>query len=227
LTGRYIPYKIEAMAEQKEQYEKAYYFTIGRSYGPEELKEKGSRFISYLFPANTVRVAENHITELRKKYYDATHVCPAFRLGEGSEAYVRFSDDGEPGGTAGLPIFNEIKSKDYFNVLLAVVRYYGGTKLGTGGLVRAYAAAARNVLASAETVAVHIKKELTLEFSYEFTGEVMQIVNRFNLEIISRDYTSTGTSVQLAIPLGRMEEVTRTLADISSGKLRLEQAAKK
>lgn len=214
------------MADQKEQYEKEFYYTIGRSYGPEELKEKGSRFISYLFPVSTVEEAEARISELRKKYHDATHVCPAFRLGEGSQEYVRFSDDGEPGGTAGLPIFNELKSKEYFNVLAAVVRYYGGTKLGTGGLVRAYAASARNVLETAETVTIFIKKEFTIEFPYEFTGEIMQVVNRFNLEIITRDYTDAGTSLHLAIPLGLIKEVGRKISDISSGRLRIEQREK-
>lgn len=210
------------MSDRKEQIERSFYFSIDKPYGPEELKEKGSRFISYLFPVSSLKEVEKHISQLRKKYHDATHVCPAIRLGEGCEEYIRFSDDGEPGGTAGLPIFNEIKSKDYFNVLAVVIRYYGGTKLGTGGLVRAYAASARKVLETSDAKTVQLNKVFTLEFPYAFTGDIMQMVNRFNLEIITRSFTETGTSVQLAVPLGQVEEVARTVSDISSGKLCLE-----
>ncbi len=199
-----------------------FYHTIKQPYGPEEFKEKGSRFLSYLFPVSTLKEVETRISELRKKYHDANHVCPAFRLGEGTEEYIRFSDDGEPGGTAGLPIFNEIKSKNYFNILAVVIRYFGGIKLGTGGLVRAYSASARQVLQTAQSVTVYLKKKLILEFPYEFTGEIMQVVNRYDLDIVNRDYTGTGAALHLAIPVGRVDEVARSVSDISGGKLRLQ-----
>jgi uncharacterized YigZ family protein len=201
-----------------------FYFTVAKPFGPEEIKEKGSRFISYLYPAASVEEAEAVINRLRKKYHDSTHVCFAFRLRQDDREYFRFSDDGEPGGTAGLPIYNEIKNKDYYNVAAAVVRYYGGTKLGTGGLVRAYASAARKVIDTAETLTVIIKKEVTLDFPYTYTGEVMQLINRFSLDIVNREYTGSGVSLKLAIPLARIAEVGQAVSDISSGKLQLGNA---
>jgi uncharacterized YigZ family protein len=199
------------------------FLTIEKSFGPGEFKEKGSRFISYLYPVTTPEQAESLIAGLRKKYHDAAHVCFAFRLrvGEGKEDYFRFSDDGEPGGTAGHPIYNEIKSKELFNVLAAVIRYFGGTKLGTGGLVRAYAGAARKVIETAETITVYIKKEFLLDFPYGLTGEMMQIINRFSLEVVSREYTDKGISMKLAVPLAAAAKVARAVADITGGKLEL------
>ena len=199
--------------------EKESFHTVGKAYGPEEIKEKGSRFISYLYPITSAEEAEGIIAALRKEYHDATHVCYAFRLGEGNEEYSRFSDDGEPGSTAGLPIYNAIKANDYFNVLAVVVRYFGGTKLGTGGLARAYGAAARKVIDSAETVTIHIKKEVSLDFPYPFTGEIMQIVNRFSLQVVNREYTSKGVSIKLAVPVARIEDVARGISEASGGKL--------
>jgi uncharacterized YigZ family protein len=205
-------------------YENESYLTIGKSCGPEELKEKGSGFISYLHPVSTPEEAESFIAGLRKRYHDATHVCFAFRLGEGKEDYFRFSDDGEPGGTAGLPIYNEIKSKEFFNVLAAVIRYFGGSKLGTGGLVRAYAGAARKVMDRAEAVRIYIKKEVLLDFPYDFTGEVMQIVDRFSLEVVHREYTDKGAAMKLAVPLASLTKVAQAVADITNGKLQLQGA---
>jgi uncharacterized YigZ family protein len=196
------------------------YFTIGKIYGPEEIKERGSRFIAYLYPVSTAAESDSIIVDLRKKYHDATHVCFAFRLGKGTEEYFRCSDDGEPGGTAGIPIYNEIKKKEYLNVLAVVIRYFGGTKLGTGGLARTYAAAARKVIEKAKTSTVHIKKEVSLDFPYDFTGEIMKIIHRFALDIVKQEYTGRGVSIKLAVPIARVEEVEKTLADISKGQLK-------
>ncbi len=201
--------------------ENEFFYTVKKPYGPEEIKEKGSRFISYFYPATDSEEAEKLVTGLRKKYYDSTHVCFAYRLGNGKEEYFRYSDDGEPSGTAGLPIFNEIKNKNYYNVLAAVVRYFGGTKLGTGGLVRAYSGAAKKVIDTSEIITIYIKKEASVDFPYEFTGEIMQVVNRFSLDIIKREYSDKGISMKLEIPIKRVNEVSQTITDISSGKIRL------
>jgi uncharacterized YigZ family protein len=197
------------------------FITVGKPYGPLEFKEKGSRFISYLYPVTSVAEAETIIAGLRKQYHDASHVCFALRLGEGVEEYSRFNDDGEPGGTAGLPIFNEIKTKDFFNVLAAVVRYFGGTKLGTGGLVRAYGEAARNIIHAAEPLTVTLKKEISLVFPYPLTGEIMHLVNRCSLEILSQEYTAAGVSMMLAVPLARTEEVSKAVSSIGRGRVKV------
>jgi uncharacterized YigZ family protein len=200
---------------------KTEFLTVDRRYGPVELKEKGSRFIAYLFPVCNQVEAEAEIAGLRKQYHDASHVCFAFRLGEGREDYFRYNDDGEPSGTAGLPIYNEIKGKDYLNVLAAVVRYFGGTKLGTGGLARAYAAAAQLVLARSQPLLSVVKKEASLTFPYDFTGEVMHLVRTFSLDILSQHYTDQGVHLRLHIPLPALEDLTRALTQKSAGHLKL------
>jgi uncharacterized YigZ family protein len=196
------------------------YYTIGKIYGPEEIKEKGSRFLAYLYPVATAAEIDSIIGKLRKKYHEASHVCFAFRLGKGTEEYFRCNDDGEPNATAGLPIYNEIKSKEYLNVLAVVIRYFGGTKLGTGGLARTYAAAARKVIGKATTSTVRITKEISLEFPYVFTGEIMKIIHRFALDIIKQEYTDRGVLINLAVPVARMKEVEKILTDISKGQLK-------
>lgn len=203
-------------------YENESFLTIGKFCGPEELREKGSRFISYLYPVRTQEEAESLIAGLRKKYHDATHVCFAFRLRKGKEDYFRFSDDGEPVGTAGHPIYKEIKYKGFFNVLVAVIRYFGGSKLGTGGLVRAYTGVARKVIDTAETIPIYIKKEVSLDFPYDFTGEMMQIVSHFSLEVVHREYTDKGVSMKFAVPLASFNKVAQAVADITNGKLQLQ-----
>lgn len=195
------------------------FFTIDDEFGPEEFKEKGSRFISYCYPVDSKEAADTIIAMLRKKYYDSTHVCFAYRLGNGKEDYFRYNDDGEPSGTAGLPIYNEIKSKAYFNVLAAVVRYYGGTKLGTGGLTRAYGQAAKNVLDVSKTVTIHVKQRVSVSFPFDFTGEMMQVVNRFALDIVKQDYSADGIYMELDVPVAKVGEVGRRIVERSGGKV--------
>lgn len=197
------------------------YFTIDKKCGPEEIKEKGSRFIAYLYPAGTKEAADLIIAGLRKKYYDASHVCFAYRLGEGHETYSRYNDDGEPSGTAGPPIYHEIKSKQYFNVLAVVVRYFGGTKLGTGGLTRAYGQAAKKVLDLSKRITVHVKQRVSVSFPFDFTGEIMQLVNRFSLDIVNQDYSADGIVMKLDVPVGKVAEAAKQIVDRSGGKIRL------
>ena len=200
-----------------------FFFTIDKEYGPEEIKEKGSRFISYLYPVKTKEAADMIIARLRKKYHDSTHVCFAYRLGSGKEDYFRYNDDGEPSGTAGLPIYNEIKSKEYFNTLVAVIRYYGGTKLGTGGLTRAYGQVAKKVLDISERVTIHVKKRVFISFPFDFTGEMMQVVNRFGLDIVKQDYRADGIHMLLEVPIAKVDEVSKRVIERSGGKIKMRE----
>ena len=197
------------------------YFTIDREHGPEEVKEKGSRFISYLFPVADKDTINRIIKKLRKKFHNATHVCFAYRLkgGEWESSYT--NDDGEPAGTAGIPIYNEIKNKKYFNVLLVVVRYFGGVKLGTGGLTRAYSFSARKVLDISEKVSKYLKKNYEVSFPFDFTGDMMQIVKKFSIDILKKDYSSDGIYMHISIPAGVINEVKKTISGRSNGKIEL------
>lgn len=195
------------------------YQTVIKVYGPEEIKEKGSRFISYLYPVASQEEAETIIQKLRKEYHDATHVCFAYRLGEGEEHYLRYNDDGEPSGTAGLPIYNEIKSKGYYNVLTAVIRYFGGTKLGTGGLVRAYGGAAARVIGLSEKVTISKTKEISVSFPYDFTGGMMRIIDRYGIEVKERENRADGVHMKLAVPEAILDEVAKAILTESSGRI--------
>ena len=194
--------------------------TIFKSTQPIEIKEKNSRFISQCFPVSTKDEAEETVKKLWKEHYDCTHICFAYLLGEGEISVFRYSDDGEPSGTAGLPIYNEILRKELFNVLVTSVRYYGGIKLGTGGLTRTYGASARAALNSCEIKTVIIKKELVAEIPFDLTGIAMSYIGRFEgLEIKSTTYTETGNSVNVRIPIASVEKFISEMVEKTGGKI--------
>lgn len=151
-------------------------------------KEKGSKFIGYAFPVNDEDEIKEKLIQLWQKYPDATHICYAFRLGIDGERY-RANDDGEPSGSAGLPIYNQIVSKEITNVLVASIRFYGGTKLGVSGLVKAYKLSAQMALEEAEIVEKHLTEKVKFEFSYEDQGSVMRNIDKANAEVISTEFT--------------------------------------
>src|SRR5690606_15161791 len=151
-------------------------------------KEKGSKFIGFGFSVDDESEAKKYLENLWEKYPDATHICYAYRLGLNGEVY-RANDDGEPSGSAGLPIYNQIISKKITNVLVASVRYYGGTKLGVSGLIKAYKLSAQMVLEEAEIVEKHLTEKIRFEFSYEDQGSVMRNIDKFNAEVIVTEFT--------------------------------------
>ncbi|MCK5005622.1 MAG: YigZ family protein [Candidatus Aminicenantes bacterium] len=195
------------------------YLTIRSSKGPYEFKEKGSRFISFIHPVSDSSKAEVIIGDYKKKYYDSTHVCFGYRIGDGEEKHIRYSDDGEPSGTAGLPIINEIKGKELFNVLVIVIRYYGGTKLGTGGLGRAYRDSAKLSVQDASIVKTIIKRSQKIIIPYNFMSELMKVVKKFSMEILDKKYDNNGIEVDLSIPVKNYKKVRDTLINLSKGKI--------
>ncbi len=195
------------------------FLSISSPKGPFEIKEKGSRFISYIYPVKDSNSSDEILQEIKKKYFDSTHVCFAYRIGDGVEKSVKYSDDGEPGGTAGLPIISEIRSHDLFNALIAVIRYYGGTKLGTGGLARAYRSSAKLAIDGSEVVTIISKKTEDFLIHYDFLGNLMNITKKFNLEILERKYMQKGIQVKISIPVSRYESVKSAIIDSSKGKI--------
>lgn len=198
------------------------YLTVLTDQGPELYKEKGSKFIGYVYPAASKEIAEEKLAGIRKKYHDATHVCYAYRLWEGEKKTFRYNDDGEPSGTAGLPIYNEIKRAELFDVLTAVVRYYGGTKLGTGGLARAYSASARMVIEAAEKHEKIITAEYTIQTPFSFQGEIMNLINTFKCGILSQEYGEDGMRIRIEIPISGKEKFRLALIERSGGKIDIE-----
>lgn len=177
------------------------YRTIAAPAQAEPPKTKGSRFIGEAFPAATEAKAEAHLHAIRKRDYNATHWCWAWRLGADGSTF-RYSDDGEPNGSAGAPIFRQIEGRDLTNTLVVVVRYYGGTKLGTGGLVRAYGEAAGAVLDAARIVERIVRVPLRLRFGYPDTSPAMHTVGRFDAQIVDQHY---GDDTELVVHVRQSE----------------------
>ena len=136
-------------------------------------KDKGSKFLSFAFPVDSVDSAMGHIDIIRRKYFDARHVCYAYMLGYARDTY-RVNDDGEPSGTAGRPILGQINSKCLTDVLIVVVRYFGGTLLGTSGLINAYKMAALDAIENTQIVEIPIERRFTVACQYEFYNETYQ-----------------------------------------------------
>ena len=154
------------------------------------MKEKGSRFICHALPVARRDHAEATITSLSKKYYDATHNCFAYCIGW--EDYItRFSDDGEPAGTAGKPILNAIRHHDLTNIVVIVTRYFGGTKLGTGGLIRAYGGVASEALSRASIETIYIQDIIKLTCLYHHLKTIMSLFEKYSAQIIESDYAES------------------------------------
>jgi len=150
-------------------------------------KEKGSKFLAFAHPVNTVEEVKPLLENYRKIYYDARHVCYAYNIGAEGEDY-RANDDGEPSGTAGKPIFGQIQSFGLTNILVVVIRYFGGILLGTGGLVVAYKGAAAEALTTAEIIEKTVDTDFQFRFEFPFMNDVMRIVKNMDAAIINQSY---------------------------------------
>jgi uncharacterized YigZ family protein len=150
-------------------------------------KEKGSKFFSFAYPVSSETEIKERINELKKEYFDARHHCFAWML-DADKSRFRAFDDGEPNHSAGDPILGQIRSKGITNVLVVVVRYFGGTKLGVGGLIAAYKAAAEDVLNNAIIIEQQVTYTLTLRYDYADTPVIMRMIKEFDLIIVQQDF---------------------------------------
>ena len=164
--------------------------------------EKRSKFLAFAIPVQTLDDVKREVEAYQKKYYDARHVCYAYRLGERRELF-RANDNGEPSGTAGKPILGQIDSRELTNVLVIVVRYFGGIKLGTSGLIVAYKAAAAEALDASEHVEKTINGEILKKFSYPLLNDVLRIVKEESPRIVEQIFDNECV-VRLSIRLSRM-----------------------
>ncbi len=178
------------------------FLTIDKK-GTGEYKEKGSRFYGYAYPCDDPEFVKTQLELLRKENPGCVHVCYAYRLGSTKETF-RYSDDGEPSNSAGAPIYGQIKSFDLTNVLIAVVRYYGGTNLGVGGLINAYRTAAKEAIENASIIEDEDRIQLEVNFSYEVMPFVMNEVKASNCKIMEQDFASTPRLI-LSIPVSNKE----------------------
>ncbi|MCX6244135.1 MAG: YigZ family protein [Bacteroidetes bacterium] len=150
-------------------------------------KEKGSKFIAHAFPVFSEDLVKEKLSALRKEYHDARHHCYAYCLGPDRSAW-RINDDGEPSGTAGKPIHGQILSKDLTNVLIVVIRYFGGIKLGVPGLINAYRTAAKDALENAEIVTRMVEEVYETSFGYPAMNDVMRILKEENAAIMEQEF---------------------------------------
>lgn len=149
--------------------------------------EKRSKFIAIAIPVRTIEEIKQHLDTYQKKYYDARHVCYAYMLGHERKDF-RANDNGEPSGTAGKPILGQINSNELTDILIIVVRYFGGIKLGTSGLIVAYKAAAAEAIAAADIVERTVDEEITVSFEYPFMNDIMRIVKEDEPAILEQSY---------------------------------------
>ena len=153
-------------------------------------RDHASKFIGFLYPVRSEEEIKQHLSELKKQFYDATHHCYAYRLGPKGETF-RANDDGEPSGTAGKPILNQLLSAEVTNILAVVVRYYGGTKLGVPGLINAYKEATKEALSAATFIEETVNNQFEVCFEYAAMNEVMRVVKDLNPAIVDQEMNLT------------------------------------
>ncbi|MEG0499031.1 MAG: YigZ family protein [Alistipes sp.] len=180
-------------------------------------RERSSKFIAYAYPVQDEQTIKTLIDALRKKHYDATHHCYAWRLGVAGENF-RSNDDGEPSGTAGKPILGQLLSHEITNCLIVVVRYFGGTKLGVPGLIAAYKEAASEVLDTAEVVERTVDRMVRVWFPYMVMNDIMKIIKDEQPTVEAQTFDNL-CSVQLSIRANRAQGLFDKLAKVEGATL--------
>lgn len=179
--------------------------------------EKRSKFIAIALPVCTVEEIKTHLDAYQKKYYDARHLCYAYMLGAGRKEF-RANDNGEPSGTAGKPILGQINSNELTDILIIVVRYFGGIKLGTSGLIVAYKAAAADAIAAATVIEKTVDEEVTVLFEYPFMNDIMRIVKEEEPEILCQAY-EMDCSMTLRIRQSMMPRLRARLEKVETARI--------
>ena len=183
------------------------------------IKEKGSEFIAIVYPVDNEENVLNHLQEIRKKYYDATHHCYAYKIKSGEQKY---SDDGEPKSTAGIRILNAIQHFDLSDVLLVVVRYFGGTKLGVGPLGKAYYNASIEVLEKAEIQSKNLFQKIEIEVDFVFISQIHRIINQFSAIISDSQFTNKANFKCFVKP-NDFEKINIELTNLTNGQILITQ----
>ena len=207
------PYFIEEIEEIMKDF-RAYREEVAEGY----YTEKRSRFISYAIPVRTVEEVKEQLEKYRKQYYDARHVCWAYMLGPERQTF-RANDDGEPSSTAGKPILGQINSNELTDLLIVVVRYFGGIELGTSGLIVAYRTAAAEAIAAAEIEERTVDEDITVVFEYPYLNGIMRIVKEDNPAIISQKF-EMDCEMTLRIRKGEAERLKNRLLKVETAYLK-------
>jgi uncharacterized YigZ family protein len=180
-------------------------------------KEKNSKFFGYAFPVSNEEEIKEHLDRLRKEHFSARHWCYAYQIGTEKIQY-RANDDGEPNNSAGMPIYGQIQSFEVTNVLIVVVRYFGGVKLGVGGLITAYKTAAQMAMENAEIIECTIDKNFIISFGYAHMNKVMRIIKEKNLQIVSQKM-EMDCEIQISIRKKNVQKLLDTFENLYEIKL--------
>jgi uncharacterized YigZ family protein len=201
----------------KNNHDEGTYFQIK---GPKriEVKLKGSRFIASAEKVVNEDEAAAFIDSISKEFHDATHNCYAWRIGAGKRIRYRYADNGEPSGTAGLPIFRVIEGRNFSNIIIVVTRYFGGIKLGTGGLIRAYSKAAMDVLKECEIEKTYPIEIAKFKTSFEFVSLVHNIISSFKANLVDSTY-SDQPIFKIEIRASKFKEFKTKLKDATNGQV--------
>ena len=176
------------------------------------LKEKGSKFIGFAFPINNEKELKTALEGLKIEHPKATHHCYAFRIGINGENY-RANDDGEPSGSAGLPIYNQLLAHYLTNILVVIIRYYGGTKLGVSGLVKAYKESTKMTLEEAEIITKELETELEIHFKFSQQNVIFSLLNKFNAKVLDFD-AQEDCKITAKLNLSEKEKISEILSEI-------------
>ncbi|WP_404987201.1 IMPACT family protein [Chryseobacterium sp. M5] len=190
------------------------YKTIEKPVENTLLKEKGSKFIGFAFPVNNEAELKNALEKIRTEHPKATHHCYAFRMGLNGENY-RANDDGEPSGSAGLPIYNQLLANEITNVLVISVRYYGGTKLGVSGLVKAYKESAKITLEEAQIITKELETEIEIQFQFNQQNLIFTLLSKFEAKVLNFDSQQTAV-ISARIKLKHKDAITESLNNIQN-----------
>lgn len=179
-------------------------------------KEKGSKFIGFAYPVSDEKELKSALLHLKELHPKATHHCYAFRMGMNGENY-RANDDGEPSGSAGLPIYNQLLAHEITNVLVVVIRYYGGTKLGVSGLVKAYKESAKLALEESEIITKELESEVSIQFNFNQQNLIFTLLNKFDGKIL--DFlTDEQCTIIAKIKTSQKEKISEQLSEMQNIK---------
>lgn len=193
-----------------------------KEFKEQSFKEKGSEFIARVLYTDNKPAAGNYLDKAKKQYFDASHHCFAYRFSNG---VFKYSDDREPKGTAGIRILNAIEHFDLFNVLIIVVRYFGGTKLGVGPLGKAYYNSAFNVINSSSILSINLFQQVLIKTDFSYINQIHRVINSFNATIVKSEFINNATFDCLIKP-GDVEKVSSELINLSNGKISIHPSSK-
>ena len=188
-----------------------HYFTIEKP-SMAEFKDRGSKFLGYAFPVTSAENFKQYLQDLKKEHPKAVHHCLAYRIGVDGATF-RVSDDGEPSGSAGRPILGQIDSKQLTNIMVVVVRYFGGTLLGVPGLINAYKTTTSLALQLSPIIQKAVEVNYALNFDYQQMNEVMMIVKQYNCSVVEQ-VAQLFVELKIGIPKHRLEEVINKIQDL-------------